>query len=206
MRWGVYMIILDVNKVGKNYGYGVLFEGVSFSLNEGETLSIVGQNGCGKSTLLKMIAGKERYDTGSISIKKDAKFSYLDQVISDKIDERNVKDILLDVFEDLAELSLRIKKYEKLMEEDNSKYLPYVVEPSVGVERMLLSVLFSGIICSFFTFFELAFILSKPLPYTAMTFDCEIRAFGSICLTALNNWFAWLARAMVVTTLPSFPE
>ena len=123
MRWGVYMIILDVNKVGKNYGYGVLFEGVSFSLNEGETLSIVGQNGCGKSTLLKMIAGKERYDTGSISIKKDAKFSYLDQVISDKIDERNVKDILLDVFEDLAELSLRIKKYEKLMEEDNSKYL-----------------------------------------------------------------------------------
>ena len=41
------MIIVDVNKVSKNYGYGILFENVSFSLNEGETISVVGSNGCG---------------------------------------------------------------------------------------------------------------------------------------------------------------
>lgn len=117
------MIILDVNKVSKNFGYGTLFENISFSLNEGESISIVGHNGCGKSTLLKLIAKEEKIDNGSISIKKDATVAYLDQVISDKNDNRIVKDILLEAFKDINELTIRIKKYEKLMEEDSGKYL-----------------------------------------------------------------------------------
>lgn len=64
------MIILDVNKLDKDFGYGKLFEDVSFSLNEGESISIVGPNGCGKSTLLKLIAGLERVEGGQVSIKK----------------------------------------------------------------------------------------------------------------------------------------
>ena len=66
------MIILDVNNVEKNFGYGSLFDSISFSLNEGESISIVGPNGCGKSTLLRMIAGLERIDKGSVKIKKGA--------------------------------------------------------------------------------------------------------------------------------------
>lgn len=66
------MIILDVNKLAKNFGYGQLFEDVSFLLNEGESISIVGPNGSGKSTILKMIVGLEKIDSGSINIKKDA--------------------------------------------------------------------------------------------------------------------------------------
>ena len=61
------MIILDVNKLSKDFGYGKLFENISFSLNEGETISVVGPNGCGKSTLLKLIAGIEKPDSGNIS-------------------------------------------------------------------------------------------------------------------------------------------
>ena len=92
------MIILDVNKVKKNFGYGILFEDVSFSLNEGERISIVGVNGCGKSTLLKIIRGIERMDAGTVSIKKGAKVAYLDQTSSDKVDDRIVSDILKEVF------------------------------------------------------------------------------------------------------------
>ncbi len=117
------MIILDVNKVSKNFGYGTLFSNVTFSLNEGESISIVGPNGCGKSTLLKIIAKVERTDSGSVSIKKDAKVSYFDQVIADKTNDKLVEEILRETFVSLNELYLKIKKYEKLMEEDYEKYL-----------------------------------------------------------------------------------
>lgn len=117
------MIILDVNKVSKNFGYGTLFSDVTFSLNEGESISIVGPNGCGKSTLLKIIAKVEKADNGSVSIKKDAKVAYFDQVIADKTSDKLVEEILKETFTELNELYLKIKKYEKLMEEDYEKYL-----------------------------------------------------------------------------------
>ena len=103
------MIILDVNKISMSYGYGQLFEDVSFSLNEGETISIVGPNGCGKSTLLKIIAGIEKADSGQVSIKKDAKVAYLDQIGSSSVDDRIVYDILKDTYKDLNEMEKRIK-------------------------------------------------------------------------------------------------
>lgn len=74
------MSLLNVNGVEKNFGYGCLFKNVSFSLDEGEILSIVGPNGSGKSTLMKIIAGIEKCDNGSISIKKNSKIAYLKQV------------------------------------------------------------------------------------------------------------------------------
>ena len=107
------MIILDVNKIGMNYGYGQLFEDISFSLNEGETISIVGPNGCGKSTLLKIIAGIEKADNGQISIKKDAKVAYLDQIGSSTIDDRIVYDILKDTYKDLNEIEKKIKSLQE---------------------------------------------------------------------------------------------
>lgn len=109
------MIILNVDKVSKSFGYGVLFESISFSLNEGEAISIVGPNGCGKSTLLKMIAGKEKVDSGFINIKKNAKVAYLDQVGSSINDERSVYEFLKDAFADLNDMHKRLKNLENQM-------------------------------------------------------------------------------------------
>ena len=110
------MVILDVNKLGKDFGYGKLFEDISFSLNEGESISIVGPNGCGKSTLLKLIAGLERIDNGQISIKKGAKVAYLDQTGSSIDDDRPVYDVLKDAFGDLTNMEKQINKLQKMME------------------------------------------------------------------------------------------
>ena len=110
------MIILDVNKVSMNYGYGQLFEEISFSLNEGESISIVGPNGCGKSTLLKIIAGIEKADNGQINIKKGAKVAYLDQTGSSVVDDRPVYDILKDAFTELREKEQQIARLQKKME------------------------------------------------------------------------------------------
>lgn len=112
---GGNMQILSVNNISKNFGFGLLFSDVSFSLNEGETISIVGPNGCGKSTLLKIIAGIEKADQGQISIKKNAKVSYLDQTGASKNDDRKVYDILKESFGILFELDNSIKLIEKKM-------------------------------------------------------------------------------------------
>lgn len=109
------MIILDVNKVSKNFGYGQLFENLSFSLNEGESISIVGPNGCGKSTLLKMIAGLEKKDSGSINIKKGSKVAYLDQTGSSIIDDRCVYEILKDAFSELNKMEARLNQLQDLL-------------------------------------------------------------------------------------------
>lgn len=118
------MIILDVNKLGINFGYGQLFEDVSFSLNEGESISIVGPNGCGKSTMLKIIAGLERADNGQVSIKKDAKVAYLDQTGSSVADDRTVYEILKDGFGELKEMEKQLAKLQEKMEFgiDGSEY------------------------------------------------------------------------------------
>ena len=110
------MIILDVNKLGINFGYGQLFEDISFSLNEGESISIVGPNGCGKSTLLKIIAGLEKADSGQVSIKKGAKIAYLDQTGSSIIDDRPVYEILKDAFGELKEMEEQLNKLQKKLD------------------------------------------------------------------------------------------
>lgn len=102
------MIILEVNKLTKNFGFGTLFENLSFSLNEGESISIVGPNGCGKSTLLKIIAGLMRADFGTVNIKKGAKCAYLDQTASSIQDSRKVKDIFKDSFEEVNAMEKRL--------------------------------------------------------------------------------------------------
>ncbi len=109
------MLILDVNKLSKNFGFGQLFKDVSFTLNEGESISIVGPNGCGKSTLLKMIAGLEKIESGTVSIKKGAKVAYLDQTGSSFDDDRCVYQILKDVFKDLNEIERQLTNLESFL-------------------------------------------------------------------------------------------
>jgi len=109
------MQLLNVSDLKMSFGFGSLFEDVSFALNEKESISIVGPNGCGKSTLLKIIAGLEKPSKGQVSIKKGAKVAYLDQVGASKDDPRKVYEVLKEAFGDLYEFEKRIKKIEETM-------------------------------------------------------------------------------------------
>lgn len=106
------MIILDVNKVSKSFGFGNVLNNVSFSINEGEKIAVVGENGCGKTTLMKLIARIERPDEGIISLKKDTVVEYLEQGDVSDSKHGNCGEILKSAFEALFEMQNKLNSYE----------------------------------------------------------------------------------------------
>lgn len=74
------MSLITASKLDKYYGITPILTGVSFNVNKGDKVGIVGANGAGKSTLIKILAGELAYDEGSLFIDKQASFSYLKQM------------------------------------------------------------------------------------------------------------------------------
>ena len=70
---------LDVQNLTKSFGSLVLFEGISFSIAEGQKVGLIAKNGTGKSTLLSLLAGKDGYDSGSIIFRRDLRVGMLEQ-------------------------------------------------------------------------------------------------------------------------------
>ncbi len=73
--------MLKVTNLKKSYGKQVLFKELSFNINCGEKIGLVGRNGYGKTTLMQMILGSIESDEGSISMPRDYRIGYLEQHI-----------------------------------------------------------------------------------------------------------------------------
>ena len=70
---------LSVENLSKSFDEKLLFENLTFGLDQGQKAALVGVNGCGKSTLLKVIAGLIPQDRGEVSFRKGVKVSMLRQ-------------------------------------------------------------------------------------------------------------------------------
>ena len=73
------MIILSASDICKSYGTEVILENISFHINAGDRVGIVGANGAGKSTLLNIISGQMKADSGNCFVGKDTTIGYLRQ-------------------------------------------------------------------------------------------------------------------------------
>lgn len=75
--------MLQLSSISKSYGDNLLFEDVSFIVNPGDRLGLVGPNGCGKTTLLRIIVGEEPPDAGSVRFNPpDLRPGYLGQSLA----------------------------------------------------------------------------------------------------------------------------
>lgn len=111
------MNILNASNVSKSYLEDILFDNIKLSLNNGQTIGLVGRNGEGKTTLLKLLAGLETPSKGVISWKKNVKIGYLSQV-PDYEKSENVYQCLKSVFQELNMISKHLESIEEKMTEE----------------------------------------------------------------------------------------
>lgn len=80
--------MLVAHQLTKHYHLTRLFEQVSFTINAGERVGLIGPNGCGKSTLLRLLVGTEAPDDGHVQrVPPDLRLGYLSQGLSSELDD-----------------------------------------------------------------------------------------------------------------------
>lgn len=73
---------LQVENLTKSFGDLVLFDKISFGIAQGQRIGLIAKNGSGKTTLLNILAGKEGYDEGTITFRRNLRVGYLEQAPS----------------------------------------------------------------------------------------------------------------------------
>ena len=94
------MSVLEINNIKKKFGNNEVLRGISFSLEEGEVLSVIGSSGSGKTTLLRCLNFLERADEGTIAVDGNVIF---DASQKGRVSEREIRKMRLNfglVFQD----------------------------------------------------------------------------------------------------------
>ena len=97
------MIILSAKDVTKEYGTDVILDGITFSVNEGERIGLVGVNGAGKTTLLDILAGEKDASSGDVFVSQNTTVGYLKQR-DEFSSERTVLEEMEEIFRPLIEM------------------------------------------------------------------------------------------------------
>ncbi|KGG81236.1 thiamine ABC transporter substrate-binding protein [Caloranaerobacter azorensis H53214] len=106
------MIVLSCSNLSKSYSIYKILDNISFTINDGEKIGLVGLNGTGKSTLFKILAGKLSKDSGEIYIAKDHKIGFLEQ--NTQIESNNtVFEETLKVFRHLIDMEKKLRNLEE---------------------------------------------------------------------------------------------
>ena len=123
------MIALSLSDVTVAFGTDVILDKISFSINEGTRLGVVGVNGAGKSLLLKTIYGINRAEDGNIFYDKTKRIAYLEQNAGFE-SEKILFDEMLGAFGNLCEWEERLAFLQKKMNESypDDEHMMYVKE------------------------------------------------------------------------------
>lgn len=113
------MNLIRMNNIKKTFGGKLLFEHVSFEVNDDDKVVIIGKNGVGKTTLFKMILGVISPDSGEIFISRQARIGYLSQDVLSQKDISLYEEMLL-VFQEVHAIGEAMHRTMEQMTTDHS--------------------------------------------------------------------------------------
>lgn len=108
--------MISVNNVGVYFGGQTLFDDVSFMINQGDRIGLVGKNGAGKSTLLRLISGEDVPNSGQVDKAKEVTIGYLTQDL-DFDDTRTVIEEAESVFKEIKRIEHELEEIKTHLEE-----------------------------------------------------------------------------------------
>ncbi|MEG0771788.1 ABC-F family ATP-binding cassette domain-containing protein [Clostridium sp.] len=116
------MIVLSCKDIHKSFGIDIILKNITFNINEGEKIGLIGANGAGKSTLFKILTSQTEQDSGELFIDKSKKLGYLSQSLALE-SENSIYTEVLTVFNSLLLMEEKLKALEEKMNEpyDSSK-------------------------------------------------------------------------------------
>lgn len=114
------MIILSANNITKTYGIDPVLTEVSFHINQGDRIGIVGSNGAGKTTLLNILSGRLSCDSGDFFVSANTNIGYLRQ--SDNFEsEKTVYEEMLAIFSEVIEMEKEMEALSHRISEESAR-------------------------------------------------------------------------------------
>ena len=111
------MVDISVKNLNKFFVIGEnLLQDLSFEIEEGERVAILGRNGCGKTTLFKIITGEMDYDGGEVYVNPNKKLGMISQIPHFPLGY-TVEDVLRSAFREILAAKKKMEALEKAMEQ-----------------------------------------------------------------------------------------
>ncbi|AOW21684.1 ABC-F family ATP-binding cassette domain-containing protein [Urechidicola croceus] len=104
--------MLNIHNLTVSFAGEDLFSGITFRLNGGNRVGLVGKNGAGKSTLLKVISGDIEYNGGTMAFEKDIRIGFLRQDI-DFVAGRTILEEAYEAFTEIKEVERKLEQVNK---------------------------------------------------------------------------------------------
>lgn len=121
------MTIIHLQHIKKYYAAHLVLEDVSFMLQAGEKVGLIGRNGSGKSTLLRLISGIDQPDDGMLSIRKDLRIGYLPQA-PEHFEQMTVYDVLGYGYREVQAIKQEMNALEQQMSAPEAAAQPEAME------------------------------------------------------------------------------
>lgn len=113
------MPIITLNNIWKAYGANDILQGISWQIDPGEKIGLVGHNGCGKTTLFGVLTGKHLPDQGQVHQQRNIHIGFLEQEPAFTLGQ-TVFDAALESFADLLDIQHRLHDMEMTMSDKHS--------------------------------------------------------------------------------------